>query len=167
MATKKVKGPKKYHNALTVVRKFAPKVNKVFDAKEPLEITVTAEDCASKGRRDHNECAMAVALKRSEHATEVIMARTTAYVIKGDVATRYGVGSAISREVTAFDRGATFEPGKYQLSVPSWKLGSYKGTKPHKSDRGSGIPVKKRFHHYTENIRTTLTEETSTGRRKK
>jgi hypothetical protein len=104
--------------ALGVVRKFAPKVNKVTDADGDLLISVTDRDFKGGKKKDHGDCALAVAAKRQEHAAQVIVSASTAYVIKGDHATRYKVPEAASKEIVSFDRGASFETGDYVLKAP-------------------------------------------------
>lgn len=153
MNTNKPKS-KKMHTALAIVRKFAPRVKRVYDATEPLMIEVTSKDCDNKAVKNHTECAMAVALKRQEHATSVIVARRTAYVIKGQTAYRYGVGESIKSEIVSFDRGAVFEPGLYKMVMPSHKLGESKGRG--KPGRGDGTTEQKRFKHITDNVREVL-----------
>ena len=74
--------------ALSVVRKYFPKVKKVNDADAPLTVEVTGRDAAAGARKSHPECAMAVACKRTQHADGVVMSVRTAYIIKGDTATR-------------------------------------------------------------------------------
>jgi hypothetical protein len=145
--------------ALGVVQKFAPKVKSVRDADDDLMVEVTSKDEKASKRKDHGECAMAVAVKRQEKATSVIISSRTAYVIKGTEAVRYKVPEAVSKEVVSFDRGSSFESGDYKLKAfpKSGRLGSYhaKDTREDNSRPRTGGAAK-RFIHHTANIRERL-----------
>ncbi len=143
--------------ALGVVRKFAPKVTTVTDADDDLLINVTEKDEKASKKKDHNECAMAVAVKRQEGCSSVIISASTAYVIKGTHATRYKMPESASREVVSFDRGSAFEPGDYKLKSPpkSARLGTYRGAMTTEKNFHSG-KLAKRFVHHTANIREGL-----------
>lgn len=110
-------------SALSVVRKYHPQVNKVVDAKKDLRIQVTAEDCKRGKVKGPSSCAMARAAMREYDGAIVSLA--TAYMIRGDVATRYMVPQSVSREIVSFDRAHKFEPGEYALKkvTKSNKLG--------------------------------------------
>jgi hypothetical protein len=144
-------------SALSIVQKAFPHVNHVVDAKEDSVIEVTKRDTSSATVRNHKACAMAVACKRKMKLDGVIMSISTAYLIKDDVATRYLVPASVSREITAFDRNAAFEPGEYRLKAASEasKLNGVRGTYPAKSGRANGN-LAKRFRHKTEGIRSSL-----------
>ena len=144
--------------ALKIVQHYFPNVTKVKDAKKNLSIDVTKQDAKEAARRNHESCAMAVACKRKEHADGVIMSVSTAYIIKGNTATRYKVPESVSREIVAFDRDAYFEPGEYRLikPCPTNLLGARTGavdltSKPRTKNR-------KGFQHMTGGIRTALSE---------
>jgi hypothetical protein len=139
--------------ALGIVKQFFPQVEDVKDAKHPLLVEVTKNDNKSAKVRDHKACAMAVACKRAEKADGVIVSVMTAYVIKGNTATRYRLPQSVSREVVSFDREAGFEPGEYTMSppVPTSRLGSMRGTGVH---TGTGKKITR--VHRTSRIRTVL-----------
>lgn len=141
--------------AIQIVRKFFPDVKKVKDAKESLTVEVTKQDNKSAAVRNHKGCAMAVACQRAEKADGVIISVGTAYVIKGDTATRFKVPEHTSREVITFDRDAGFTPGNYSLVAPSpaSRLGGSRSAGSHKSN-GDGKKVVKLKH--TVGIRTVL-----------
>lgn len=144
-------------SALTVVKKFFPKVKSVVDATKPADIRVTPKDAASKAVKDHVACAMAVACKRKFHLDGVIISRTTAYLIKGKQARRFQVPNSVSREVVSFDRGGGFAPGRYRLIPfsPTRRLGvKAPGTDSFKTDKPK--PAESRFRHITANVRTIL-----------
>ena len=104
---------------LRIVNRHFPKVTKVIDAKENLKIEVTSQDEKTSKRRNLNECAMAVACKRAYKADGVILARSTAYLVKDTLAVRFKIPVSVAREITSFDRGAQFAPGIYHLSRPA------------------------------------------------
>lgn len=142
--------------ALRNIQKFFPKVMTVNDADEEVQIEVTDRDEKTAAKKDHTQCAFAVACKRAYRADGVIVSVHTAYVIKGDEATRYILPESVSREVVSFDRGAKFSAGEYSLKIPtpSQRLGArverktHTTTRPGKSKRGKP--------HVTDGIRTVL-----------
>lgn len=138
--------------ALRKVRKYFPNVTSVEDAEKPIHIEVTPRDVTTSKRKKHAECAMAVACKRSMSLEGVIIATSTAYLIKDNKATRYKVPESVSREIVSFDRGASFEPGKYDLKAPreGHKIGTYGGGTSH---TGTG---KHHPQHITTNVRAIL-----------
>lgn len=145
--------------ALSVVQAAFPNVTKVMDAKKDVFTEVTKRDTTSATVRNHKACAMAVACKRKMELDGVIMSVSTAYLIKGDTATRYMVPESVSREITAFDRDALFEPGEYMLKAPGKqnRLGAGRhGTVPDKSSKAGNGNFAKRFRHKTEGIRASL-----------
>jgi hypothetical protein len=113
-------------SALGIVRKYHPQVNRVVEAKKDLHITVTTKDCRGAKSKQADSCAMARACEREYDGA--LISLSTAYIIKGDVAHRYTVPQAISREIVSFDRHHDFAPGDYKLKAPnkSSKLGSYR-----------------------------------------
>ncbi len=141
-------------NALHIVHQFFPAVTLVRNAKEPVVIEVTKHDNNSAKVKNHQACAMAVACKRAEKADGVIVSVVTAYVIKGNLATRYHLPESVSREVVSFDRNAGFAPGEYVMNAPepNQRLGSYKGG--HKPANGKGKKLVRK--HITSGIRSVL-----------
>jgi hypothetical protein len=103
-------------SALNIVRKYHPQVTSVVDAKKPVTIEVTAKDCKDGKRKGPSSCAMACAAKRDYDGA--IISLSTAYLVKGNKATRYLVPQAVSREIVSFDRAKKFEPGEYALNAP-------------------------------------------------
>lgn len=136
--------------ALQIVRQFYPDVESVVDSGRNLTVEVTKKDTASKAVKDHKDCALAVACKRLPDVDGAVICVKTSYVIKGKKAYRYHNPESISREITAFDREAPFEPGVYELAKvpPTSKLGAKSGG--HRPRTGNGT---KPAYHRTENIR--------------
>lgn len=136
--------------ALQIVKSLYPNVTEIKDAKRAMKIEVTKQDSQSRAVKDHKECALAQACKR--RADGAVVCLTMAYIVKGNKATRYKLPGTASREITAFDRNAVFQPGIYSLSAipPSARLGL------NKQSRGHGTAKKKLNYHRTENIRELL-----------
>lgn len=146
-------------SALRIVKKFFPNVKKVTDATENSFIEVTAKDASSRAVRDHGACVMAVACKRKLKLDGVIIARSVAYMVKDNQATRFLLPPSVSREIVSFDRGAGFETGTYELSRAgkTQKLGARRhreDTRYNHESQGKAKPPK--FQHVTTNIRTVL-----------
>lgn len=150
-------------HALRIVKKHFPEVNQVIDAKTDINIEVTKHDDEVSRRKDHEGCAMAVACKRKLHLDGVIIARSIAYLIKGNKATRFLVPERAAREVISFDRGGGFDPGIYKLDKPAGnqRLGHVAGGQVHGHQRGEnkGKLVSARKIHRTQNVRTILGKE--------
>ena len=142
------------YGALSVVKKFFPKVKRVIDATEDAFIEVTAKDASSKAVKDHNACAMAVACKRKFHLDGVIISRSIAYLVKGNKARRFSLPTSVSREVVSFDRGAGFAPGNYKLHYipPKNRLGVIHGGHV----RENCDDKSKLLRHITTNVRSVL-----------
>ena len=146
-------------SALSNVQASFPGVTRVVDAKKDTAFEVTKADTKSAAVRNHTACAAAVACKRKLELDGVIMSVNTAYLIKGNTATRYKVPESVGREITAFDRDAVFEPGDYQLKAPcqSERLGVSRGKSPDTSGPNShNGNLAKRFRHKTGGIRASI-----------
>jgi hypothetical protein len=137
---------------ITRIQKLFPKVQRVVDASTDVTVEVTRADQQRSNMKDPMGCAMARSCKRTFHLDGVIISLAKAYLIKGDLATRYNVPTSLAREVVSFDRNKTFEPGTYNLChiAPSERLGrSYPS--PHKA---KGKPTGTRgLRHATTNVR--------------
>ena len=147
---------KKINSSLRIVQRFFPSVATVNDGTKKTVIEVTTKDAASKAVRDYGHCVMAVACKRQLKLDGVIISRAIAYMIKGTQATRYTLPPSVSREIVSFDRGATFEPGTYELAAicKSKRLGSQRGRHLDPGRERTGKNVRSR--HVTTNIRQVL-----------
>lgn len=145
---------KRTSNALLRVQKLFPHVTNMVDANSDIDIRVTKSDTQTKAVKNHSECALAHACRRSFQADGAMINVTSAYIIKGNTATRYKLPESISREIVSFDREAAFEPGDYHLHTPppSARLGApnRSGTK-NGYTKGAGKQVQP--YHLTENVR--------------
>lgn len=138
-------------SALSIVRKYHPKVTRVVDAKKSIKINVTKNDCKGGSKKSPSSCAMARACERDFDGA--IISTSIAYLVKGTKATRYRVPSAVSREIVSFDRHHDFAPGEYYLGKPTGmvRLGG---------DARKGRKVKRKYvrtvthNHRTAGIRS-------------
>lgn len=142
-------------NSLSIVQQFFPNVEEVKDATRGITIEVTKGDINSSQVKSHRTCAIAVACKRKFHLDGVVISRSIAYLVKDKRAVRYMVTSSAAREIIAFDRGGTFEPGEYSFIKPhdSIAIGQNRKAPSSKNDirKKRGAP-----RHITANIRATL-----------
>ena len=124
----------------------------VVDAVRGLELHVERRDVDRKARKNPAQCALATCATRM-YKTECRVYMSRAYVKSADGLswTRYTVGGTTQREITAFDRGAPFEPGIYRLSppAPSTRLGN--GSKIGGNGQRTGKGPKPR--HISLNVR--------------
>lgn len=175
MATNGKANGRRRHNigrvALAVVHKFGyPEVTKVVDATEDLEVEVTERDAKNSRKKDHADCAMAVATRRQEGAKTTkkvgsIISRSIAYVIRGNTATRYEVPPSVRSEVISFDRGGGFEVGNYQLKAvqPATRLGAQSQRSSNADHHNSSGAAMARFIHRTVNVRDDLKRKVITA----
>ncbi len=124
----------------------------LIDADEDLKIEVLTADVAKSRRNDPSNCAATVASKRIlKTDVEVHLSRTYVKAPDGQAWIRFLTPQSISREITAFDRHAAFEPGDYVLKAPAetQRLGQWA-----KKARVRTVTSKKRVkHHMTANVR--------------
>jgi hypothetical protein len=140
------------------IQRFCPEVNRVADATKPITITVTKRDVQKSSKKNPENCAMACSFKRRGWDSAIIH-RSTAYLVRGDLAVRYFVPQSVVREIVSFDRHGDFRPGDYHLSAidPSRRIGAYQpetrnvpgGT----NKRAVKKPVALIRRHVTEGIR--------------
>lgn len=143
------------YNLVGSLKRFYPEVEHVKDGRGDLHIIVTTTDTKASVK-NHKDCAIAKACKRLQGVDGAVISVATAFIIKGDTAYRYRVPSAVAREVVAFDRGASFTPGEYELKAPgrTHKLGRKQGSSGARTGQGAGRNSGPR--HVTKGIRTAL-----------
>lgn len=141
------------NRALAIVHKYFPNVHTVKDARRAVTLEVRPKDTKTKGRKRHTACALAQACNRQFGLDGAIISMSRAYLVKGDVATRYEVPTAVAREITSFDRGATFAPGSYELLrvTKNHRIGTKRPTK-----YGPKATKRPKAKHTTEGIRAAL-----------
>lgn len=90
------------------------------DSRKPLKITVLPKDLKKSIKKDPQNCGFAQACKRENPKAEaVFFFKSSAWVHEGKILKRYVMPGSMQKEIVAFDRGAKFDPGEYQLSAPS------------------------------------------------
>lgn len=93
---------------------------KRVDAKKPLLVTVKTGDIRKAKKKDPQNCGFAQACRRENPKAEaVFFFRSSAWVQEGKTIKRYLLPTSMQKEIVAFDRGAPFDPGHYELKAPS------------------------------------------------
>lgn len=130
------------------VREYARKGGLVQeDAKHDLVISVNATDIKKGAGKDPEGCAIARAvLAQRPEAKRVFVFRTTVHVETARRLVRYALPESVQREVEAFDRFGTMEPGVYKLNAPAptrrrEAQADYDAKKPKRAKRPS-VPKK-------------------------
>ena len=121
----------------------------VVDAVNDISIIVTKADIQNSKKKNPDECAAAQAGKRELHReVKVFMSRMYVKDVKNKQWIRFLTPHNVSREITSFDRGSSFEPGEYTFKAASagQKLGTYHGKSTKKREG-------KRKIHITQNVR--------------
>lgn len=98
---------------------------KKMEATRPLTLQVKAMDVKRASKKDPNNCAFSRACKRQYPGIKAAyFFRTTAWLEYPDRIVRYSIPLSMQKEIVAFDRNKTMEPGEYRLSkVPkNWAL---------------------------------------------
>ena len=131
------------------IRRLFPHLKDAVDATEPIEVSVTQNDCDAGKAMQAGECAMAVAAKRQYKADGIVIGVSASYLIKGTRAIRYQTPASVAREIVSFDRHHDFAPGNYKLSAvsPARRF----GVNTHQ--KGGGHKSKRIVHHHTVRVR--------------
>lgn len=123
----------------------------VVDAKRPLRLTVSKNDCVRGDPKDPSQCALARAAKRELHVLEARVHLSRIYLRTNQHNwVRYVTPSRVRQEIVAFDRGGTFEPLTFDLKPAA--AGERLGT-PRRGGKATGTKPK-RSYHVTKNVRT-------------
>lgn len=111
---------------MNIVNKYYPSVTRIVDARKNATFQVTERDSRRSNPLAPDACALAEVCKKTYDGA--IISMSTAYLIKGNTATRYEVPVRIARELVSFDRHHDFAPGEYTLKAPapSFRIGSDK-----------------------------------------
>ena len=115
-----VKKIKKYKSHIISGRGLRMKINgkPVVDSKRPLTLEVTLDDIKHSNPMDPAGCAAAVAVMRQEGVTTALVHLSKAYVERPTHYERFEVPRKLRQEVVSYDRGGSFEPDEFTLSVP-------------------------------------------------
>jgi hypothetical protein len=139
--------------SLSIVQTRFPSVMRVVKAKRDLTIEITKTDARIGQKKDHSACVVAEACKKKLHLDGCIISMQSAYLIRGDIATRYKVPEGISRELVSFDRGAGFAPGEYTLKVPPVRIAH---AKPKRATSRGKTVSRRHGHKVTSGVRAPL-----------
>ncbi len=148
--------PSAFPGNLNRIRKHFPQVRTIIEAKEGICVTVEASDNARGRRKNQGECALAKACIRQKVADGCLIGISTAWLIKGDTATKYLLPSTVSREITSFDRHHDFAAGiNYRLMAvcPSAREENRKDEREKDKDRKKPSGKHGRTRHYTSDVR--------------
>jgi len=98
----------------------------IVDAKRPMIVRISKADIAGSAKKNPAMCAAARALVREGTCTKARVHLSRVYLLQGDKWVKYATPNSIAREITAFDRGGSFEPGDYKLIpvTPSQREGA-------------------------------------------
>lgn len=112
---------------------------RVVNSKKRKQVIVMAKDIKGAVRSDPRNCPFARACTRQEpDVQEVIINKSTAYIVYPNRIERYRVVTSMSSEIVSFDRSGIFAEGTYNLGPalaprerPAGKIaGPKKGRKP-------------------------------------
>lgn len=124
----------------------------VVDATKPVTIEITKGDVRKGATKDPAACAAALACMRKFHADAARVHLGRTYLKMGKKWVRFHTSDALRIEIVAFDRGGTFEPGRYTLGAiqPSRRKRVQQGSTNYK--RGTGNK-RTRPYHITTGVR--------------
>lgn len=142
----------------TMITKLAKelKLPKV-DAKEPLKLEVKPIDIERADLKNPQACAFSRACKRTHPVKKAFFFRSTAWLQYPDKLVRYLLPPSMQKEIVAFDRNRTMEPGLYQLTAPAKSQTMKAIHKRSKKRPGRHQPgntkIKRKVVHKTQGIR--------------
>lgn len=87
----------------------------VKDAKKEIHVTISPRDVKAGSLKNATMCAAAQALVRTGVCEQARVHVNRTYIKKGDKWLRFKTPPALQKEIVAFDRGGSFEPGEYKL----------------------------------------------------
>lgn len=131
----------------------------LIDATKDIELSINKSDVDKSIKKDPSRCAAALAGRRELH-TDVRVYLSRTYVLNKNKKAwvRYITPGSIGREITSFDRGASFEPGEYKLKAPSTT--SQLAYRRHSGGKNTGTGKPRRPIHTTANVRLSARQHT-------
>lgn len=146
-----------------IVKLAKEKGLQMADARDPLKLEVTAADISRAEKKSPGNCGFAQACRRQYRADAAYFFRTTAWVQFGRTMLRYMLPMSMQKELLAFDRNGTMEPGEYQLGRPPESLTlhaiSVRNALRLKTREVARRKTKRRQHH-TINARAAILRKT-------
>lgn len=95
----------------------------IVNATKSLKLEITTADIKHSQKKSAGFCAAAVACVRQLKAKEARVHLSRTYIRHNGKWIRYITPTSLQKEIIAFDRGGSFEPGHYRLmKVPPGKL---------------------------------------------
>ncbi len=139
----------------------------VRNAKKPIVLVITSDDVKKGATRDPASCAAALACKRQMNAAEARVHTGRTYVRIKDEWIRFNTPVSLQKEIVAFDRGGSFEPGEYELRpLPvshikrqgkrqgsAGRLSVAEQSKKYRREKSAGLAPKRRKVHITTGVR--------------
>lgn len=132
----------------------------VVDATEPIIIGVTQGDIDKSVPKDSKVCGFARACERQlKDVRAAYFFKTKAWLEYDDKLVRYKLPQSVQKEIIAFDRSRSMEPGVYKLSpINRTETMKYKAAQAKKNKgrthKGKGkVDREKMFKHFTKNVR--------------
>ncbi len=133
---------------------------KIVDAKKGLILKVTSKDIDKAEQNNPSACGFAQAATRQLKATSAHFFRSVAWVETPRHIVRFSLPQSMQKEIVAFDRSKSMEPGTYKLSPvwpgrrPSERRKYVAKVAARKSHAGKGIRKGvTRFKHTSINVR--------------
>ncbi len=129
---------------------------KVQDAKRKMVVHVTAYDVQEGAKKNSNACAAARAIMRESGCDLAKVHANRTYIKRGTKWYRYQTPNSLNKEIVAFDRGGSFEPGEYTL-IPL-KTSQQTGARAARANYVARKKYKKtgRKNHVTTGIRAKV-----------
>ncbi len=128
----------------------------VQDAKRKMVIHVTDYDVREGAKKNSNACAAARAIMRESGCDLAKVHANRTYIKRGTKWYRYQTPNSLTKEIVAFDRGGTFEPGEYTL-IPL-KASQRQGARLLRASTTKKYP--KRKNHVTTGVRARVNDFT-------
>lgn len=146
--------------ATFITKEAKQKSLKIVDAKSNLVLVLEAGDIKKGTLKSPGTCAFACAAKRQMPGVQnAYFFRSTAWIETTKKMIRYILPGSMQKEIVAFDRGGSMDPGTYTLVKPqkSHTLGRVRQRNAKRTGRhetGAGTIKRKVVFHSTGNIRT-------------
>lgn len=88
------------------------------NASKPVAVLVTQTDVVKAKQSNSKSCALSMAARRVPGVLAGFFFRSTAFLQYADKILRFHLPPSVQKEIVAFDRSGSFDPGVYQLSPP-------------------------------------------------
>lgn len=148
---------------ISFMAKKHPDITAVYDAMEPIQITLSDPDVKTGVAKDRNKCAFATAACRLFKSDDAYVGIQMACLKFGNKLIRFNIPESVSREIVCFDRYKNCDPSKeYRFSAvtPHRRLSRIQEEPKHhngkikKARKGKFIP-----RHWTKDIRKSAMKE--------